>query len=154
MTDVVFSLNDESLETSTHTVKTAVLTAVNFDAENTLVTTLKTALIAITIGTLYRDSRASIIATSPVKPGDLFAQRELKLLVRYQGDITGKYYTLEIATPDLTNLTQEGNTDFVVLADGGIMAAWVTGFEAVAKAPDDLTETITTISAQIVGRNI
>lgn len=115
---------------------------------------LKTALDAIILGvqasekvTIYDTVLSSAVPTSP------FAQRELKILVRYQGDTTGRKRSFEIPTPDLAALTLTGK-DNVVLADGGVMAAFVTAWEDVARMPDDDTETVTITGAEVVGRNV
>lgn len=86
-------------------------------------------------------------------PASPYAQRELKILLSYQGADTDRVFRLEIPTPDLTALTLGAN-DSIVLADGDVMAAFVTAFEAVARAPDDDAETVTVVGARLVGRNI
>jgi hypothetical protein len=92
---------------------------------------------------------------SGLLPVSNFARRELKLLLRYQGDVTGDIFTLEIPTPDLAALTMEtGDANFVNLADAGVMAQFVTDFVALARSPVDDTETVTILSAQVVGRNL
>lgn len=154
MTQSVFSINDESLETGSHTINSVALTAANFDAQNTLIDSYSTALMGISLGNLWKDSRNTVIATDKVKPGTLIAQRENKILIRYQADTTKSYHNLEVPCPDFANLTQEGNTDFVVLADAGVMAAYVVAFEACVTNPLDITEAVTVVSAQLVGRNI
>lgn len=113
----------------------------------------KTALDAIVLGTLAKEKIVlDDTILSAAIPANNFAQRELKLLIRYTGDTSGKVYTLEIPTPDLSALELVG--DFVNIADAGVMAAWVTEFEGIARTPDDDTETVTVVSAQVVGRNI
>jgi len=114
----------------------------------------KTALDAIILG-VQADEKITIYNTTlsaavPVSP---FAQRELKILLRYQGDTTGRKRSVEIPTPDLAALTLVGK-DQVLLADGGVMAAFVTAFEAIARMPDNAAETVTVTGAEIVGRNL
>jgi len=146
---------DISGEASTHAVHGIAITAANYDAQVALIAAYDTALQNIIIGELQvADFHADIFNISSDLPTNNFAQRELKILVRYQGDTSGDIFTVEIACPDLTNLTLLPNTDFVDLADGDIMAAWVTAFEALARAPGAPTETVTVLSAQVVGRNI
>lgn len=115
---------------------------------------LKTALDAIILGVQAKET-VTIYDTvlSGAVPASPFAQRELKLLVTYQGDTTLKKFRSEIPTPDLAALTLAAG-DSVVLADGGVMAAFVTAFEAIARNPEDDTETVTVIGAKLVGRNI
>lgn len=97
--------------------------------------------------TIYDTVLSSAVPTNP------FAQREIKMLVSYVGDTTGRKRSLEIPTPDLTALTLTGK-DEVTLVDGGVMEAWVTAFEAIARMPDDDAETVTVTGAEIVGRNV
>lgn len=116
--------------------------------------TFKTATDAIILGvqaaekvTIYNTVLSSAVPASP------FAQRELKMLVSYVGDDTGRKRNIEVPTPDLTSLTLTGK-DEVTLLDGGIMEAWVTAFEAIARMPDDDSEEVTVTGAEIVGRNV
>ena len=106
------------------------------------------------LGEVYSQSVNILTNYDPTTPANNFAQREIKLLIRYQDTVSGKLYTLEIPTPDLANLTIPVESDFVTLADAGIMAAWVTAFENVAKAPDEPINSVNVLSAQVVGRNI
>lgn len=118
--------------------------------------TFKSATDAICAGTL-RHEKISIYDTflSAVIPTDNFARRELKLLISYQGDSTGRRWTMEFPCPQLDVLTMEtGDANYVNLADAGVMAAWVSAFVDIARAPDDDTETVTVLSARVVGRNI
>lgn len=88
-------------------------------------------------------------------PSSQDARRELKMLITYMGSISEDTATMEIATPDLSVLTLEsGDANFVSIADGGVMAAFVTEFESIVRFPGASTETVTVLSAQIVGRNI
>lgn len=115
---------------------------------------LKTATDALTLGVLSNETlvldNTVISAAVPVNP---FAQRELKMQVNYVGDTNSKPHQIEVPCPDLAALTLN-NTDEVVLADGGVMAAFVAAFEVIAKSPDSDVETVTVVSAYIKGRNI
>lgn len=87
-------------------------------------------------------------------PGNL-ARRELKMLVSYSGDVTGDEFQMEIACPDLGALTFEtGDANYITLADAGVMAAFVTAFEALVTSPNDDTEACSLLNVQIKGRNI
>lgn len=143
-------------ETSHFGFNHIVLTGANVEAFATDYDDFTTALDAIIRGVIrtevikYRDD-----LVSGALPASQDARRELKMLVRYTGDTTGDRFTMEIATPDLSALTLEsGDANFVQLADAGVMAAFVTEFESIVRSPDDPTETVTVINAQIVGRNI
>lgn len=116
----------------------------------------KTALDAIILGVLAKEVVAlydtDLSGAMPTSP---FARRETKLLLRYSGNVTGDVFRIEIPTPDLAALTySSGDENFINLADGGVMAQFVTDFESIARSPDDDSETVTVISAQVVGRNI
>jgi hypothetical protein len=145
---------DRSNEKATHTLTGVALTAANFDAQIGLVGTYRTALEGIVLGEMFAQSINIRTEYNPTLPTSGFAQRELKLLVRYQSDVSGKIYTIEVPTPDLANLTYLGESDFIDLADAGIMATWVSAFEGYAKAPDVPTEAVTVLSAEVIGRNI
>lgn len=146
---------DVTDEATNHSISGIAVTAANYDAQVALIAAYDTALQNIIIGELQvADFHADIFEISSALPTNNFAQRELKLLIRYQGDTNGDIFTISIGCPDLANLTLLGSTDFIDLADGGIMAAWVTAFEALARVPGVPGETVTVLSAQIVGRNI
>lgn len=149
-----YAVAAEDCELSPVNVPSYQVDAANFATWLTGWGDLKTALDAITIGvqaseivSLYNTTISAAVPTSP------FAQRELKLLVRYVGDSTGRKRSFEVPCPDLANLTLTGK-DKVVLADGGIMAAFITAWEAIARMPDDDAETVTITGAEVVGRNI
>ena len=115
---------------------------------------LKTALDAIILGVQHKEHIAiydTLLSSAvPVSP---FAQRELKILVTYVGNTTGKALQYEIPTPDLAALTL-GAQDSIVLADAGVMAAYVTADEAIRRMPEDDAEEVTIQGARLVGRNI
>lgn len=150
-----FTINDRSGEKSNHTLYNGAITAGSLPGFLTDFGAYRTALEAIILGNVTQEEwvgdRTSLTEAIPASN---FAQRELKLLIRYVGDTSGGIHTLEIPTPDLANLTIDPSTDLVDLADGGIMAAWVTAFQTIARTPDDDTETVTVQSARVVGRNI
>ncbi len=143
-------------ETSTFQIPSYQIDAANLATWLTGWGTLKTALAAITDCELAHEKVLIYDAVlSAVIPSSGYAMRETKLLLRFQGDTGGKMFTREIAGPDLANLTREtGDANFIVLADAGIMAAFVTAFEAIARNPEDDSETVTVISAQRVGRDL
>ncbi len=117
---------------------------------------LKTATVAITLGVLAHE-RVKIYDTllSGALPSSNFARRENKLLIRYTGDTTGDKFRAELPAPDNSVLQFEtGDANFVVLADGGVMATWVAAFELLARSPDDGDENVTITSVQYVGRNL
>lgn len=148
------SIRDYSKELSRFTTFYTGITAANIGDILSQWGTLKTATGNIILGEIASEQlvldNTKISAAVPSSP---FAQRELKILVNYVGNTSQKPFSVEIPTPDLAALTLN-NTDEVVLADGGVMAAWVTAFETLAKSPDSDTETVTVTSAFVKGRNI
>jgi len=125
------------------------LTAANIVAQLGLVSALNTATLAITRGSQAATNVLAVSTQSAVVNTDPLAQRENKWLVRYHDSGSTKF-TLEIPTADLSLL--DTGTEFLNLADGGPIAAWVSAFEAVAKSPDDPTLSVTVDSIQFVGR--
>lgn len=152
MTVSTFQITDYSNEKSTFQVNSIVLNAGNFAAQSTLAATLVGATEDLSIGELTKQTLNQIVLDAPAVPTNVYAQRELKWLVTYQGDSSGKLFSIEIACPDITDnivpstdLADLTSTDWV---------AWVDAFEAFARSPDDLAETVTVVSARLVGRNI
>jgi len=150
----VLTLRDYSKELSRFTVQYGAVTAVSLPGLLTDWGSLKTAVAGITLGVQAQEilniDNTILSSAVPVSP---FAQRELKIEVSYTGDTSGKTFQIEIPTPDLDALTLN-NTDEIVLADGGVMAAFVTAFETIARSPDNDTETVTVVKALVKGRNI
>jgi len=147
-----FQITDYSNEKSNFGVNSTVLTAGNFAAQQTLAAALATAIEDLTIGELTKQVALVPVIDTPAIPTDPYAQRELKWLVRYQGDSSGKMFSIEIAAPDITgNVVPNTDVADITSAD---WAAFVTAFEAYAKSPDDVAETVTVIDARVVGRNI
>jgi len=99
-----------------------------------------------------KQEQCLIILDTPALPTSPYAQRELKWLVTYSGNTSGKKFTIEIACPDVTDNVVP-NTDLADLASTD-WAAFVTAFEAYVKSPDNGTEAVTVLSARVVGRNI
>jgi len=147
-----FQITDYSNEKSNFGVNSTVLTAGNFAAQQTLAAALATAIEDLTIGELTKQVALVPVIDTPAIPTDPYAQRELKWLVRYQGDSSGKMFSIEIAAPDITGNVVP-NTDVADITSTD-WAAFVTAFEAYAKSPDDVAETVTVIDARVVGRNI
>lgn len=110
------------------------LTAGNFDAQVTEQNALRNAVNAITLGELTKVTRVAVESPQPgANPASPFAQRELKWLVRYHDDVTGKRATLEIPCADLAKL-DPNNEDIADTSDADI-AAFITAFEAYVLGP-------------------
>lgn len=151
-TKLNFSIRDYSNEMSNFGVTAITGTAGNLTAELAEAAALASAIENLTIGHLDKYTYAIVPLDTPLTPSSPFAQREMKWLVSYMGDTSGKVYSLEIAAPDLTDNTVP-NSDVADLTSTD-WAAFVTAFEAFARAPDNGTETVTIIGARLVGRNI
>jgi len=149
---VAFQITDYSNEKSTTVLNTTVLTAGNFAAQQTLAAALAAAIEDLTIGELTKQINSVPVLDTPAIPSNPYAQREMKWLVSYQGDVSGKLFSSEIAAPDITdNVVPNTDTADITSTD---WVAFVTAFEAYVKSPDDATETVTVIGAHLVGRNI
>lgn len=151
-TSTVFTLLDFSDETSTVSMQGVTLTAANFDAQATLFNAVNSALFNLTLGVEHKHQRSIVTIGSSTPPTDPYAQRELKWLMTYSGNTSGKEFQIEIPTPDLTDNLVPG-TDLADLSSTD-WAAFVTAFEAYAKSPDNGTEAVTVQSARLVGRNL
>ena len=152
MTISTLQFTDYSNEKSSVTFQSAALAESTFDTDVAAIAALSVATAALSIGLLTRRTYAQVALDDPDTPTNVYAQREIKWLVSYRGDTSGKLYQLEIPAANLTsNLV--ANTDLADLSSTQ-WAAWVGAFETTARAPDNLTETVTVISARVVGRNI
>jgi len=151
-TQNTIQITDYSNEKSSFGVTSITANAGNLAAQQTAAAALVAAVDDLTIGELTKQQMALVILDTPAIPVDVYAQRELKWLVQYQGDTSGKLFSIEIACPDVTDNVAP-NTDVANLASDD-WAAFVTAFEAFARSPDNGTETVTVIGAKLVGRNI
>lgn len=149
---------DATGENSTMEIYNEALTITNLDAFLALFGTFQTATDGITLGTRRQQSWIGDLSTiTNAYPTNPAAQRESKLLVQYQDAVTEKPYTLTIPTVDFSKLV------FVPLGGDAVqfagaaatteIKAWVTAFEAIAKAPDDDTHAVVVTGMRYVGRN-
>lgn len=146
------TINDYSNEKSSFGVTSVTANAGNLAAQQTLAAALVAAVEDLTIGELVKQTQVLVILDSPAIPTSPYAQRELKWLVNYVGDSSGKTFSVEIAAPDITDNVVV-NTDVADLSSTD-WAAFVTAFEAYVRSPDNGTETVTVVGARLVGRNI
>lgn len=143
---------DYSEETSQTSFSIGAITAVSIAGFLTQFGTWKTALGNIILGTVAKDrwvGDATDISNTP--PVSANAQVELKWLVQYEGATTKKKFRQELPTADPSKTIP--GTDKADLTDTDI-AAYVTAFEAVAKSPDDDTESVNVLDMSLVGRNV
>jgi len=151
-TNNLFTINDYSNEKSSFAVTSITANAGNLAAQQTEAAALFAAIEDLTIGALVKQQMSLIIYDTPEIPTNVYAHREQKWLVTYVGDSSGKEYQSEIAAPDLTD-NLNGNSDAADLTSTD-WVAFVTAFEAYARAPDNGTETVTVLRAKLVGRNL
>lgn len=147
-----FTIRDYSNELSNFGVVSVTGNAGNLTAELALAAALSSAVENLTIGHLDKYNYIINLLDNPITPTNVYAQREVKWLVSYVGDTSGKQFSIEIAAPDLTgNII--ANSDMADLTSTD-WAAFVTAFEDYARSPDNGTETVTVTGARVVGRNI
>jgi len=151
-TQNTIQITDYSNEKSSFSVTSVAANAGNLAAQQALAAALVGATEDLTIGEVTKQQMALVILDLPAIPTSPYAQRELKWLVQYQGDTSGKLFSTEIAAPDITDNVAP-NTDIADLSSTD-WAAFVTAFEAYVRSPDNGTETVTVIGARVVGRNI
>lgn len=149
---------DFTSEKSQHRVPSYQIDAANLATWLTGWGDYKTALAAINIGTQQKEIVRiydTILSNTP--PTNAFAQRELKLLVRYSGGV-GQNYELTVPCPDLSALVFAsgalGNSDFIDLQGNAATIAYVSAFEAIARSPEDDSVNVTIDSIQVIGRNV
>jgi len=151
-TQNTFQITDVSNEKSSFSVTSITANAGNLAAQQTAAAALAGAVEDLTIGELTKQQMALVILDTPAIPTNPYAHREMKWLVQYIGDSSGKIFSTEIAAPDLTDNTV-ANSDQADLSSTD-WAAFVTAFEAFVRSPDNGTETVTVLNARVVGRNI
>lgn len=154
---VTETLRDDSGEITSHHVYTGEITAVSLPGLLTQIGAYRTAVEGITLGIVAKESWGEDTVVSNATPTN-GAAREYKLLVQYQGATTEKPYTLTIGTVDpsvIVRLPGGGDAVAFEAANGASAAiqAWVTAFEAMAKAPDDEAESVVVVGMRTVGRN-
>jgi len=147
-----FVIRDYSNETSNFGVTSIEGNAANLTAQLALQTALSSAIENLSIGHLDKYTYAIEGLNSPITPSNPYAQRELKWLVQYVGDTSGKVFSIEIACPNVTDNVVP-NSDVANLASDD-WVAFVEAFEDYVRSPDNGTETVTVTGARLVGRNI
>lgn len=145
-------ITDYSNEKSSLGLTSVTANAGNLAAQQTAAAALVAAINDLTIGEVTKQIMSLVILDAPAIPSSPYAQRELKWLVQYVGDASGKIFTSEIAAPDITDNVAP-NTDIADLSSAD-WVAFVTAFEGYVRSPDNGTETVTVLGAKVVGRNI
>jgi len=150
------SLNDNTInpksgdpEFSTTEFPLTLLTAANLAAQTTLLSNLKTALLALVMGNTRQDvvtQSRPIISTS--RPSSTEAQREKKWVLRAHGATSGQKAQYRIGTADLSLL--DDGQEFLDMT-GTEAAAFKTAFDAVVHNKNDQSELMVLDSIQYVG---
>jgi len=149
-----WTLLDFSAEKTTHSIVSEVLTAANFAGQETERNAYQAALLGLSNGILNKNGYGNETAGLNTPDPDPVSQREMKWLVTYEGDVTGKKFQVELGCAAYTVAgLLVANTDLADLTTAQWIA-FVTAFEAFAKSPDDPTEAVSFLSARLVGRNI
>lgn len=151
----MFKIRDYSNETSTVKFYNGAITAVSLPGYLTDLGNLRTAIQGITAGIIATESWVGDnTVLSQAAPATPVAQRENKWLVTYEGNTNNKLYQMTVPAADVANAALFlPNSDEADL-NSTAMAAFVTAFQAIARTPDDDTETVTVKSIRFVGRNL
>jgi hypothetical protein len=153
MGNYFLTIMDYTREKSTHRVTAADITAANFAAQETLRGAYFAAVATLFAGTVNRSGFGNATIGSNVPPASVDSQREKKWLVQYEGDTSGKIFTLEIPCADLGGDRLSTNSDEANLTDGD-WTAYIAAFEAFVKSPDSPAEAVNFLGARFVGRNL
>jgi hypothetical protein len=146
-----FTLRDYDKELGTVTIHNGAITSVSIAGFLTAFGALRSAIDTITNGVVAKEMWVgdNTILSNSIPTGET-VQRENKWLVVYEGDTSKKKFQVELPTADPTGRLLT-NTNQADLADTDI-AAFVTAFEAIARSPDDDTETVTVLEIRYVQR--
>lgn len=143
---------DASSEKSTMSFNFGAITAASLPGFLTQFGAFRTAVNAISIGTLVADQWVGDKTKySNVVPSDKDAQRERKFLVVFEDVTTLALYRMEVPCADyaLTDLF-DGSTDMVDLTQTEI-AAFISAFETLCKTVEG--NAVNVVSIRGVGRN-
>lgn len=147
-----YTIRDYSNELSSFAVTSLTGTAGNLAAELAAAAALSSAIENLSLGHLDKYTYQIIPLDTVITPTNPLAQRELKWLVSYRGDVSGKIFQMEIPAPNPTdNLV--GNSDVADIGSAD-WNAFVIAFETYARSPDNGTENVVVLGARLVGRNI
>lgn len=151
---IVVTYTDYGGEKTTTRLPTRAINAVGLVEQQDDLGDLTAALDAITLGVRYRNALVDETINDNTNAVSKLAQRENKLLVQYQDDVTQEKFTATFGTVDLTKLNfAEGSGDRVLIADGASaeVTALIAAFEAVVNSPAG--NAVTVIGMRFVGRN-
>lgn len=153
MAHSIFTLRDFSGETTSVRIYNGDITAISLPGFLTDFGTVRAAVEGITLGVMAKEQWVGDLTDlSAALPANVFAQRELKWLVRYHDTVTQEKATLEIGTADPTGVMVPAS-DFADLTIAP-MSTFVAQFNAFARHPESAVNAVIVDSVQLVGRNI
>jgi len=132
-------------------MRTAAITAANFDAQAVLRASLHVATAGIVVGVLNKNAYGNEDIVSLDKASDDAAQRELKWLVGYHDATTLKRGSYEIPTAD-TDQLDPNDRAHAHIGDADVVDAYITAAEAFFKTGDGNAIVIDEIT--LVGRRV
>jgi len=149
---MIMRISDYGAERSTVTMRGAILTAANFDAQAAAALSLRDAIADITIGLLtgFDFGNRYEIVSPKTQASDPFAQREAKWRVRFMGSDASGPHRLEIPCPDLQFLDVNNRGFLDLTSTEG--AAFVSAFEAWYVLEGGAT--VTVLSVEHIGKNL
>lgn len=149
--EVTFTYQDYSREKSNVRFKITTMTAANFDATNTAINALSTAILALQPENSLQSKRVAsannFITRSPA--ADAGTQREMKWLAIFEDSTLHTLFRHEIPQADPSLLGS--NSDYLDLS-AGVGQAFKTAAEAVVKSPAD--NACVLLSVQFVGKRL
>ncbi len=149
---LVITYADYGGEKSSFQIPVLDYNAANFDANEALVLNLRNAIAGLTIGLEVKQVRShSSTGAGSGQSSDVAAHRELKWLVTFSDDVTGKNYQREIPCPDLTASTLLQDIGGNANTANAEWSSFITAFEAVALSEDG--NAVSFVGARYVGRN-
>lgn len=158
----VFTIRDHSGEVSTTRFYNDAITVASLPAYLTEFGNLRGAIEGISSGVVAAEmwvGDSTILSQD--KPTDPYAQRELKWLVTYEGNTSGKLFTMTIPCADLDAVDEQATPEPILAQDGEsanlnctLIQDFITAFETVASSPDNPAEDVTVRRMKVVGRNL
>lgn len=153
MAHSIFTLRDYSGETTAVRIYNGDITAISLPGFLTDFGGLRASIEGITLGVMAQEQWVGDLnSLSALSPVNVFAQRELKWLVRYHDTVTQEKAKLEIGTADPTGVMLPAS-DFADLTVEP-MLSFVADFNAFARHPESNVNAVVIDSIQLVGRNI
>jgi len=125
------------------------LTAANIVAESAKADTLRTELEKITLGGIQKRELVAWVNNTKIAATEPFAQREIKWVVFYHDNSTGKVWNVELPCADLAKL-DPNTSDRADMTDADVIT-FVAAFEAFQRSPVGNEVTVDYIA--FAGRN-